>query len=121
MIPSTWPMVSFHSIAHSEPQRSAHLGTTVLCINSPVRWGAAVAAAGMFGLGVVGCGGLVIGAVANGELALTALAVPVLFLCGSAGVWIMNRFGVAAGVLGRPAVFVPGSLLSVALFLLLVL
>ena len=85
-----------------------------------VRWGAAVAAVGMYGLGLVGCGGLVIGAVANGELALTALAVPVLFLCGSAGVWIMNRFGVAAGVLGTPAVFVPGSLLSVALFLLLV-
>lgn len=90
-------------------------------VRQAVRWGAAVSAAGMFGLGVVGCGGLVMGAVANGELLLTALAVPVLFLCGSAGVWLMDRFNVAAGVLGRPAVFVPGSLLSVALFLLLVL
>ena len=90
-------------------------------VRQALRWAAAVAAAGMFGLGAVGCSGLVLGAVANGELVMTALAVPVLFLCGSAGVWIMNRFGVAAGVLGRPAVFVPGSLLSVAVFLLLVL
>ncbi len=90
-------------------------------VRQAVRWGAAVSAAGMFGLGVVGCGGLVMGAVANGELLMTALAVPVLFLCGLAGVWLMDRFDVAAGVLGRPAVFVPGSILSVALFLLLVL
>ncbi|MDE2906985.1 MAG: hypothetical protein OXQ28_13000, partial [Acidobacteriota bacterium] len=89
-------------------------------VRQAVGWGAAVAASGMFGLGVVGCAGLLMGAVANGELLMTVLAVPVLFLCGFAGVWIMDRFDVAAGVLGRPAVFVPGAMLSAALFLLLV-
>ena len=92
-----------------------------LRVSQVVRWAAAVAAAGMFGLGGVGCSALVMGAVANGELLMTVLAAPVLFVCAFAGVWIMDRFDVAAGVLGRPAVFVPGSILSVVLFLLLVL
>lgn len=86
-----------------------------------VRWAAAVAVASLFGLGAVGCSGMVMGAVATGELLLTFLALPVLVLGAAAGVWLMGRFGVSRGDLGGPAVFVPGLLVSAALFLLLVL
>ena len=89
-------------------------------VRRAVRWAAAVAATSLFGLGVVGRSGVVMGAVANGELLLAVLAVPLLFVSSFAGVWIMGRFGVSAGVLGRPVVFVPGVILSVAFFLLLV-
>ena len=89
-------------------------------VRRTVRWAAAVAATSLFGLGGVGCSGVLMGAVANGELLLAVLAVPVLFLCSFAGVWIMGRFGLSASVLGRPAVFVPGVILSAAFFLFLV-
>ena len=85
-----------------------------------VRWAAAVAAASMFWLGVVGCLGVVAGAFASGEPLMALLAVPVVFLCESAAVWILRSFEVDAVLLGRPVVGIPGFVLSVAFCFLLV-
>jgi len=85
-----------------------------------VRWAAAVAAAGMFWSAVVGCVGVLAGAFAAGELLMALLALPVVFLCVSAAVWILRRFDVDPGALSRPAVGLSGLVLSIAFFLLLV-
>ena len=92
-----------------------------LWILALVRWAAAVAAASMFWLAVVGCVGVLAGALVTGELFLAALAVPVVFVCVSTAVWILRSFDVDAGALGRPVVGIPGFVLSVAFFFLVVL
>ncbi len=90
-----------------------------LWVQAVVRWAGAVAAAGMFWLGPVGCAGVVVGALADGELFMVAFAVPLVFVCTSAAVWLMRCFGLARSALKWPLVWVPGLLLSVVLFFLL--
>ena len=92
-----------------------------LWLQGVARWAAAVAAASMFWSGVVGCLSVVAGAFAAGEWLMALLAVPVVFLCVSAAVWILRSFDVDAGALSRPVVGIPAFVLSVAFLFLLVL